>query len=139
MFTCEEMLTRRQYQFWGGLLTAAEVCHTSVASYLLSALRGNSFLRVKDFKKILDSVGIKTDHNQLNKVISELNGKNMKDVIAHGIGKLAAFPLAWQWHSAALGSAAPAAGSASAATEEEKVEKGESGKSNDDMGFGLFD
>ncbi|KAJ1065983.1 hypothetical protein K5549_013496 [Capra hircus] len=108
-----------------------------VASYLLAALGGNSSPSAKDIKKILDSVGIEADDDRLNKVISELNGKNIEDVIAQGIGKLASVP----------------AGGAVAdrqhplrvllqpqVTEEKKEEKKEeSEESDDDMGFGLFD
>lgn len=49
-----------------------------VASYLLAALGGNSSPSAKDIKKILDSVGIEADDDRLNKVISELNGKNIE-------------------------------------------------------------
>lgn len=56
-----------------------------VASYLLAALGGNSNPSAKDIKKILDSVGIEADDERLNKVISELNGKNIEDVIAQGV------------------------------------------------------
>ena len=95
----------------------------------------------KDIKKILDSVGIEADDDRLNKVISELNGKNIEDVIAQGVGKLASVPAGGAVAvSAAPGSAAPAAGSAPAAAEEKKDEKKEeSEESDDDMGFGLFD
>lgn len=55
-----------------------------VASYLLAALGGNTSPSAKDIKKILDSVGIEADDDRLNKVISELNGKNIEDVIAQG-------------------------------------------------------
>lgn len=99
-------------------------------------------------------------------VISELNGKNIEDVIAQGIGKLASVPAGGAVAvSAAPGAAAPAAGSAPAAgectlgldfgdggtmqephspalpTAEEKKDekKEESEESDDDMGFGLFD
>ncbi|CAO2634534.1 60S acidic ribosomal protein P2 [Lemmus lemmus] len=105
-----------------------------IASYLLAALGGNSSPSAKDIKKILDSVGIEADDDRLNKVIWELNGKNIEDVIAQGVGKLASVPVG------GAGSAAPAAGSAPAAAEEKKEEKKEeSEESDDDMGFGLFD
>ena len=87
-----------------------------VASYLLAALGGNSSPSAKDIKKILDSVGIEADDDRLNKVISELNGKNIEDVIAQGVSKLASVPAGGAVAvSAAPGSAAPAAGSAPAA------------------------
>uniref|UniRef100_A0A8D0R4C8 Large ribosomal subunit protein P2 n=1 Tax=Sus scrofa TaxID=9823 RepID=A0A8D0R4C8_PIG len=99
-----------------------------VASYLLAALGGNTSPSAKD-------------DDRLNKVISELNGKNIEDVIAQGIGKLASVPSGGAVAvAAAPGSAAPAAGSAPAAAEEKKEEKKEeSEESDDDMGFGLFD
>ena len=37
-------------------------------------------------------MGIEADDDRLNKVISELNGKNIEDVIAQGVGKLASVP-----------------------------------------------
>ncbi|KFP02581.1 60S acidic ribosomal protein P2 [Calypte anna] len=56
-----------------------------VAAYLLAVLGGNESPSSKDLKKILDSVGIETDDERMNKVvISELNGKNIEDVIAQG-------------------------------------------------------
>ncbi|XP_008943254.1 PREDICTED: 60S acidic ribosomal protein P2, partial [Merops nubicus] len=63
-----------------------------VAAYLLAVLGGNESPTSKDLKKILDSVGIETDDERMNKVISELNGKNIEDVIAQGNGKLASMP-----------------------------------------------
>ncbi|XP_007648612.1 60S acidic ribosomal protein P2 isoform X2 [Cricetulus griseus] len=111
-----------------------------VASYLLAALGGNSSPSAKDIKKILDSVGIEADDDRLNKVISELNGKNIEDVIAQGVGKLASVPAGGAVAvSAAPGSAAPAASSAPAAEEKKDEKKEESEESDDDMGFGLFD
>jgi large subunit ribosomal protein LP2 len=63
----------------------------------------------KDIKKILDNVGIEADDDRLDKVISELNRKNMEGVIAQGVGKLASVPAGGAVAvSAAPGSAAPA-------------------------------
>ncbi|KAM6322222.1 large ribosomal subunit protein P2 [Podargus strigoides] len=112
-----------------------------VAAYLLAVLGGNESPTSKDLKKILDSVGIETDDERMNKVISELNGKNIEDVIAQGNGKLASMPAGGAVAvSAGGGSAAPAAAATPAAAEEKKEEKKEeSEESDDDMGFGLFD
>nr|XP_033784051.1 60S acidic ribosomal protein P2 isoform X1 [Geotrypetes seraphini] len=111
-----------------------------VAAYLLAVLGGNECPNSKDLKKILDSVGIETDDQRINKVISELNGKNIEEVIAQGNGKLASMPAGGAVAvSAGASSAAPATGAAPAAAEEKKVEKEESEESDDDMGFGLFD
>ncbi|XP_055450212.1 60S acidic ribosomal protein P2-like [Psammomys obesus] len=111
-----------------------------VASYLLATLGGNSSPSAKDIKKILDSVGIEVDDDRLNKAISELNGENIEDVIAQGVGKLASVLAGGAVAiSAAPGSAAPAAGSAPAAEEKKDEKKEESEESDDDMGFSLFD
>ncbi|KFO84598.1 60S acidic ribosomal protein P2 [Buceros rhinoceros silvestris] len=112
-----------------------------VAAYLLAVLGGNESPTSKDLKKILDSVGIETDDERMNKVISELNGKNIEDVIAQGNGKLASMPAGGAVAvSAGGGTAASTAAAAPAAAEEKKEEKKEeSEESDDDMGFGLFD
>ncbi|KAK9542857.1 hypothetical protein VZT92_000683 [Zoarces viviparus] len=111
-----------------------------VAAYLLSALSGNGNPAAKDIKKILESVGIEADDTRLDKVISELKGKNVEEVIATGYGKLASVPAGGAVAvatSAAVGSGGAAA--PAAAVEEKKEEKEESEGSDDDMGFGLFD
>ncbi|XP_044281824.1 60S acidic ribosomal protein P2 [Varanus komodoensis] len=111
-----------------------------IAAFLLSVLGGNGSPNKQDIKKILDSVGIETDDERLSKVINELNGKNVEDVIAQGLTKLASMPVGGGVAVSAGGSAAPAAGTAPAAAEEKKEEKKEeSEESDDDMGFGLFD
>ncbi|XP_060229478.1 large ribosomal subunit protein P2-like [Meriones unguiculatus] len=100
-----------------------------IASDLLAALRGNSSPSTKDIKTVVDSVDMETDDDQLNKVISELNGKDIDDVIAQGVGKLGSVPACGAVAvSAAPGSAAPAASFAPAVAGEKK-----------NMGFGLFD
>uniref|UniRef100_A0A2K5EAG9 Large ribosomal subunit protein P2 n=1 Tax=Aotus nancymaae TaxID=37293 RepID=A0A2K5EAG9_AOTNA len=101
----------------------------SVASYLLAALGGNPSPSTKDIKKILGSVGIEADDNRLNKVISELNRRNIEDVIAQGIGKLASLTAS----EAVTVSAAPGSAQKKDEKEEESEEPGS------DMGFGLFD
>ncbi|XP_042266464.1 60S acidic ribosomal protein P2-like [Thunnus albacares] len=111
-----------------------------VAAYLLAALGGNESPAASDLKKILDSVGIEADDTRMEKVISELKGKNVDEVIATGYSKLASVPAggAVAVASSAAGGAGGAA--APAAAEEKKEEKKEeSEESDDDMGFGLFD
>ncbi|XP_013881434.1 60S acidic ribosomal protein P2 [Austrofundulus limnaeus] len=113
-----------------------------VAAYLLAALGGNENPDTKDIKKILDSVGIEAEDANMSKVISELKGKNVNEVIASGYGKLASMPAggAVAVASSAAGGAGGAAAPAAAAAEEKKEEKKEeSEESDDDMGFGLFD
>ncbi|XP_078103436.1 large ribosomal subunit protein P2 [Sander vitreus] len=110
-----------------------------VAAYLLAALGGNGNPEAKDIKKILESVGIEADDTRLGKVITELTGKNVEEVIVTGYAKLASVPAGGA--VAVASSAATGSGGAAAPAAEEKKEekKEESEESDDDMGFGLFD
>ena len=56
-----------------------------VAAYLLAVLGGNESPSAADVKKILSSVGIDAEDDKLKKVISELNGKNIQELIAEGL------------------------------------------------------
>lgn len=55
-----------------------------VAAYLLAALGGKDNPNSADIEKILSSVGIEAEGEKLKKVISELNGKNIEELIAAG-------------------------------------------------------
>ena len=55
-----------------------------VAAYLLAVLGGNTSPSADDIKKILSSVGIDATDENVKKVISELNGKNLEEVMAAG-------------------------------------------------------
>ena len=55
-----------------------------VAAYLLALLGGKTVPSQTDIEKILSSVGIEADPEKLKKVISELNGKSVDDLIAQG-------------------------------------------------------
>ena len=63
-----------------------------VAAYMLAALGGNNSPSSADIEKILGSVGIESEGDKVSKVISELKGKNLEDVIAEG--KVSCFKLA---------------------------------------------
>ncbi|KAF5907199.1 60S acidic ribosomal protein P2, partial [Clarias magur] len=63
-----------------------------VAAYLLAALGGKENPNGSDIKKILESVGIEADDARMQKVVSELSGKSVEDVIAQGYSKLASVP-----------------------------------------------
>ncbi|XP_060892826.1 large ribosomal subunit protein P2-like [Labrus mixtus] len=110
-----------------------------VAAYLLASLAGTQNPEAKDIKKILESVGIEADDTRLDKVITELSGKNVDDVIATGYGKLASMPAGGAVAVASSAAAGSGGAAAPAAAEEKKEEKEESEASDDDMGFGLFD
>ncbi|KAF6761473.1 60s acidic ribosomal protein-domain-containing protein [Ephemerocybe angulata] len=107
-----------------------------IAAYLLLQTGGIASPSAADIKKLLDVAGIETDEERLSKLISELEGKDINELIAEGSSKLASVPAGG---AGAASAAAPAAGGAAAAEEkkEEKVEEKE--ESDDDMGFGLFD
>lgn len=107
-----------------------------VAAYMLAIIGGNKAPSEEDIKKILGSVGVEYNVEQSKKVVSELSGKNLEDLIQQGTEKLATIP--------AGGSAAPAAAAASGGgaekAEEKKEEKKEEEEEEDeDMGFSLFD
>ncbi|XP_031734176.1 60S acidic ribosomal protein P2 isoform X1 [Anarrhichthys ocellatus] len=144
-----------------------------VAAYLLAVLGGNTSPSAKDIKAIVGSVGIEADDERLNKVrhlttsyyaipkkaveifvaefessislqvISELNGKNINEVMNSGLCKLASVPAGGAVAApaaAAVAGGAAGAGAAPAVAEEKKEEKKEeSEESDEDMGFGLFD
>jgi large subunit ribosomal protein LP2 len=55
-----------------------------VAAYLLAVLGANENPSSGDIEKILGSVGIEADAEKLKKVISELSGKSINELIAAG-------------------------------------------------------
>lgn len=55
-----------------------------LAAYLLLTLAGNESPSAADVKDVLSSVGIDADDERLNKLMSELEGKNIQEVsLAH--------------------------------------------------------
>merc|ERR1712029_1125085 len=97
-----------------------------VAAALLAALGGGE-PSAANIKSILSSVGIEADAEKVDKVVAELAGKNIEELIAEGTTKLGSMP------SGGGAAAAPAAAAAAKAPEPESEEE------DDDMGFGLFD
>ena len=87
--------------------------------------------------KPLFSVGVDADEEKLNKVISELSGKAIADVLAEGKEKLASVPSGGGAAPAAGGAAAAAGGDDAPAAEAKKESSSED--EDEDMGFGLFD
>lgn len=84
-----------------------------VAAYLLAVLAGNQSPDAAAIEKILSSVGVKVEKDRATKVISELKGKSLEQLIADGNKKLASVPAA-----PAAAAAAPAAAAAGAKKEE---------------------
>ena len=56
-----------------------------LSAYLLATLGGNTSPSVDDLKTILTSVGIDFDKSLAQKVVDELKGKSVEDLIAEGI------------------------------------------------------
>lgn len=110
-----------------------------VAAYLLAVLGGNKAPSDKDLSKILGSVGIEVNAEQAKKVIGELKGKDLAQVIAAGSTKLASVPSGGGGAPAAAAGAPAAAESKKEDKKEDKKKKEESEEEDDDMGFGLFD
>nr|ABS57437.1 ribosomal protein P2 [Heliconius melpomene]AEL28831.1 ribosomal protein P2 [Heliconius melpomene cythera] len=108
-----------------------------VAAYLLAVLGGKAAPAAADLEKILSSVGIEADGEKLKKVIGELNGKSVEELIAQGREKLSSMPAGGAAPAAAA--AAPAAAAAEEKKEEKEAKKEESESDDEDMGFGLFD
>lgn len=51
-----------------------------LAAYLLLGLAGNTSPSASDIKSVLESVGIDADEERLEKLISELEGKDINEV-----------------------------------------------------------
>ena len=96
-----------------------------IAAYLLLQIGGNASPKAGDITKLLSTVGIDCDSDRLDKLISELDGKSIDELILAGSSKLASVPSG----GGGGGGAAPAAAAASgggggeAPKEEEKKEE----------------
>ena len=109
-----------------------------VAAYLLAVLGGNTQPDAAAINKILSSVGIEADKEKVEKLISELKGKDINEVIAEGSKKLVSLPSGGG--AAPVAAAGPAKEEKKEAPKEEKKKKEEPKEEEDeDMGFGLFD
>ncbi|GFQ00233.1 60S acidic ribosomal protein p2 [Phtheirospermum japonicum] len=111
-----------------------------IAAYLLAVLGGNTSPSAEDLTKLLASVGVDAEEDQIELLLSQVKGKDITELIASGREKLASVPAG----GGAVAVAAPAGGAgggapaaAAEAKKEEKVEEKE--ESDDDMGFSLFD
>mmetsp|Transcript_3977 Transcript_3977/g.14136 ORF Transcript_3977/g.14136 Transcript_3977/m.14136 type:complete len:112 (-) Transcript_3977:1055-1390(-) len=108
-----------------------------IAAYLLAQLGGNESPTADDLKNIMGAAGVEPEDGSIEKLLGELEGKDVADLIAEGLGKMAGVA------GGGGGAAAPAAGggggggggAAAAAPEPEPEEEEE----EEDMGFDLFD
>lgn len=106
-----------------------------VAAYMLATLGGVEQPSVADIKKILSAAGIQTEDERAEQLVASLSGKNVEEVVASGMSKLASMPAG----GAAVAAAPVAGGNAAPAAAKEEAKKEEKEESDDDMGFGLFD
>ncbi|KAL9049754.1 MAG: hypothetical protein Q9162_007044 [Coniocarpon cinnabarinum] len=106
-----------------------------LAAYLLLNVGGNTSPSANDIKGVLSSVGIEADDDRLSKLLSELEGKDISEIMQEGMTKLASVP---SGGGAAAAPAAAAAGGGEAPKEEKKEEE-PAEESDEDMGLGLFD
>ena len=103
-----------------------------IAAYLLLVLGGNTEPSAADVSGLLSEVGIDADAAQVEKLVSELTGKNLEELIAAGMEKVGSVSVGG---GAAAGGAAAGGAAEEAAAEEEEEEEEEA-----DMGTGgLFD
>ncbi|KAL6201679.1 hypothetical protein ACLB2K_025391 [Fragaria x ananassa] len=100
-----------------------------IAAYLLARLGGNTNPSADDLKRICGAGGAEIDGDRLELFFSQVDGKNIDELVASGKEKLALVP-----SSDDTSAAAPAA--VVEETEEEKVEKEE--EDDFDGPFSLF-
>lgn len=103
---------------------------------MLAVLGGNAAPGADDVKKILSSVGAEVDDDSLKRVMGELAGKDVYEVIEAGKEKLASVPSGGGAVAAAGGAAG---GAAAAEAPKAESEKEDSEEEDMDMGFDLFD
>ena len=108
--------------------------YINTAAYLLLVNAGNATPSAADVKAVLSAADIEVEEEKVEKLISELDGKNVEELIAEGNEKLSSVPSGAP--AAAAGGASAAAGGEAA---EEAAEEEAAEESDDDMGFGLFD
>src|SRR5690606_38248305 len=90
-----------------------------IAAYLLAVLGGNTNPDAGAINKILQSVGIEADQERVKKLVSELSGKDIQEIMAQGASKLATVPSG----GAAAAPAASAASTSEAAPAKEEKKK----------------
>merc|ERR1711974_78745 len=62
----------------------------TIAAYLLAVLGGNKTPSEDDVKRILEAAAANVDAEAISKVVSELSGKSVYDVMDEGAGRLVA-------------------------------------------------
>merc|ERR1712137_75463 len=109
----------------------------TIAAYLLAVLGGNKTPSEDDVKRILEAAAANVDAEAISKIVSELSGKSVYDVMDEGAERLVAVSTGSR--GAAAGGAAAGGAAAEEAPKEEAPAEEEEEESDEDMGFGLFD
>ena len=91
-------------------------------------------MQADNIKSVLEAVGAEAQDEQTEKLLTDLEGKNVEEMIKEGLEKLVAIPAA----GAAAPVAAGAASTTEAAAEEKKEEEEEEEEEVDMSGGGLF-
>merc|ERR1719382_582572 len=104
---------------------------------MMSVLAGNDAPTAKDIQKILESVESEYDEALASKLVSELEGKTIHEVIANGKEKLKGFGGGGGGAAAAGVAAGAGAGAGAAEKKEEKPQVVEE-EEEEDMDFDLF-
>merc|ERR1712071_562463 len=105
-----------------------------VSAFLLAALSGNAPDK-KQGTKVLESIGVEIDDAKLSKICEDLEGKDINEIIAGGMSKLAPVP---SGAGAAVAGGAAAEGGAQKAEEKEEEEEEEGSEASMDGGFDMF-
>eukprot|EP00928_Gymnodinium_smaydae_P024299 TRINITY_DN196_c0_g1_i1.p2 TRINITY_DN196_c0_g1~~TRINITY_DN196_c0_g1_i1.p2 ORF type:complete len:114 (-),score=65.26 TRINITY_DN196_c0_g1_i1:83-424(-) len=105
-------------------------------AYLMAVLAGNDAPSADDIKKILAAADIECDDEIAGKLVSELEGKTIHEVIAAGKEKLQGFGGGGGGVAVGGGGGGGGGGAAAPAAEEKKVVEEE--EEEEDMDFDLF-
>jgi large subunit ribosomal protein LP2 len=106
-----------------------------IGAYLLAVLGGNANPDAAAIKAILAAQDVAVDAAVLDKLIGELKGKNVEELIAAGKSKLASVAVA---AAPAATSAAPVAAAAPAAETKEEKKKNDDDDDAGGMSLDLF-
>eukprot|EP01123_Difflugia_compressa_P014084 TRINITY_DN69_c0_g1_i2.p1 TRINITY_DN69_c0_g1~~TRINITY_DN69_c0_g1_i2.p1 ORF type:complete len:117 (-),score=44.21 TRINITY_DN69_c0_g1_i2:133-483(-) len=112
-----------------------------VAAYLLAKLGGKENPTEADITTILEAAGVEADTEKISKLLSELEGKDLNEVLAAGRAKLSAVPSGGGGGGARSGGAAASSASSGggAPKQEEEAEKEkEPSEEEEAMTFDLF-
>ena len=104
-----------------------------LAAYLMLVLGGNEKPTAEDIKSVLEAIGAEAEDEKIEKLLADLEGKNVEELIKAGLDKLVSIPTG--------GAAAPAAAAAAAEEKKEEEAKEEEEEEEEDIdmsGGGLF-